>query len=129
MGEDQRQASGLALPAHLRRSLRLLHHAQLDWLVKSVSEEARRRDRNLPARSPLPEHRAERPAPAKSARAKSGAANRAAAVTPGQERLILAAFQAGLKTAAITWVFRVSRSTVQHVITPTNVIAARRSDR
>ena len=38
-------------------------------------------------------------------------------VTAGQERLILAAFDAGLGPAAIAKEFRVSRATVQRVIT------------
>ena len=40
----------------------------------------------------------------------------AALVTPGQERLILAAYEAGVKPAAIAREVRVSRPTVQHVI-------------
>ena len=38
-------------------------------------------------------------------------------MTAGQERLILAAFDAGFRLAVIVKEFRVSRSTVQHVIT------------
>ena len=49
--------------------------------------------------------------------AKSGASDRAGAVTPGQKRLILAAQEAGLRPAAIAREFRLSRPTVQHVIT------------
>lgn len=44
-------------------------------------------------------------------------ADGAATVTAGQERLILPAFEAGLRPAEIAQEVRVSRSTVQHVIT------------
>ena len=43
--------------------------------------------------------------------------DRPATVTPGQQRLILAAFEADLGPAAIAKEFRVSRSAVQHAIT------------
>ena len=116
-GRTRRQAPGLALPADLGRSLRLLDDAQLHRLVKAVAEAARRRGRALPGESRGPGQLADNPGPTKPARAKSGAANRAANVTPGQERLILAALEAGLKPAAIAREFRVSRATMQHVIT------------
>ncbi|MCY3793058.1 MAG: hypothetical protein OXG51_01620 [Gammaproteobacteria bacterium] len=48
---------------------------------------------------------------------KAGTPDRAGAVTPGQERLIPAAHDAGLTPAAIAREFRLSRPAVQHVIT------------
>jgi len=42
---------------------------------------------------------------------------RALGATPGQKRLILVAFEAELTFAALVWKFRLSRPTVQHVIT------------
>ena len=39
-----------------------------------------------------------------------------APMTPGQERLVLAAFQSGLKPAAIAREFRLSRDQVESVI-------------
>ena len=71
--------------------MRLLDEAQFDRLVKAAAEEAWRRGLDLPGHSPEPGQMMERPEPPKPARAKSSAANRAADVTPGQERLILAA--------------------------------------
>ena len=118
-GGIQRQVPGLALPTDFDRSLRLLDDVQLDRLERAVVEEARRRGLDLPSHSPEPGHRVERPEPPKPASAESSAANRAAPVTPGQERPILAAFQAGPEPVAITREFRLSRSTVQHVITAT----------
>ena len=106
---------GIALLADLGKSLRLLDDEQLDRLMKAVTEEARRRGRDMPEDS----HggsRPGRPEPAKSARAKAGASAGAAGVTPGQERLILAAHEAGLRPAANAREFRLSRAAVQNVI-------------
>ena len=108
--------SKIALPTDLGRSLRLLDDAQLDRLTKAVTDEVRRRGRNPPD-SPSVAGRPAKRTPAKAARAKSEEPVRGATVTPGQERLILAAFEAGLRPAAIAKEVRVSRSTVQHVIT------------
>ncbi len=108
--------SGIALPADLGRSLRLLDDAQLDRLMEAVTEEVQRRGRNPPDSPPVAGRPAKR-IPAKAGRAKPDEPSRTANVTPGQERLILAAFEAGLRPAAIAKEVRVSRSTVQHVIT------------
>ncbi|MDE0617547.1 MAG: hypothetical protein OXH87_08155 [Rhodospirillaceae bacterium] len=89
----------MALPADLERSLRHLDDAQLDRLLEAAAAEAQRRGRTGGRK------------PGKETRGKP------AAVTPGQERLILAAHEAGLKPAAIAREFRLSRQAVQHVIT------------
>ena len=114
--DSQAKTPGLALPANLGRSLRLLDDAELDRLAAAVADEVRRRGRSAPG-SPSAAGRSEKRTPAKAARAKPDEPDRAAAATPGQERLIHAAFEAGLRPAAIAKEFRVSRSTVQHVIT------------
>ncbi|MDE0174392.1 MAG: hypothetical protein OYH76_17440 [Defluviicoccus sp.] len=97
---------GLALPADLGKSLRLLDDEQLDRLTRAV--EVRR--------CPLVERRSERPGQAKSTRISPAALARAATVTSGQERLTLAAHGAGLRPAAIAREFRLSRAAVQDVI-------------
>ena len=113
-GRDrQAKTPGLALPADLSRSLRLLDDAGLDRLAEAVADEVRRRGRNTPDR-PTEAVRSPKRTPAK---AGGAARDGAAAVTAGQERLILAAFDAGLRPAVIAKEFRVSRSTVQRVIT------------
>ena len=112
----QAKRSGIALPADLGRSLHLLDDAQLDRLMKAVADEVRRRGRNAPD-GPSVAGRSARPTPAKTERAKPGEPDNAATVAPGQKRLILAAYKAGLKTAAIAREFRVSRATVQSVNT------------
>ncbi len=110
--DRQAKTSGVALPADLDRSLRLLDNAQLDRLTKAVAGEVRRRRRSAPD-NPSVGGRSAKHVPAKAARAKP---DKPAMVTAGQERLILAAWVAGLKPAAIAKEVRVSRSTVQHVI-------------
>ena len=88
----------LALPADLDRSLRHLDDADLDRLVEAATAEARRRGRQ--------------------AGKTSGGRTRGkpAPVTQGQEKLILAAFEAGLKPAAIAREFRLSRAQVEAVL-------------
>ncbi len=110
-GVTGRRPSGLALPADLDRSLRLLDDGQLGRLAKAVAEEVRRRGRDLPGGPSASGRQTERPSKANRATAAS-----AASVTPGQERLILAAFEAGLTPAAIAREFRLARATVQQVI-------------
>ena len=86
------------LPADLDRALRHLDDAQLDRLRVAVAAEARRRGR--------PDGKTSEP----------GARRRPAPVTPGQERLVLAAFEAGLKPAAIAREFRLARVQVESVV-------------
>ena len=90
-----------ALPADLGRALRHLDDADFDRLFESVTAEARRRRRR----------------DSKTAGGKTG--QPAARFTPGQERLVLAAFEAGLRPAAIAREFRVSRGQVEAVVAAT----------
>ena len=113
--DRQPHKSGIALPADLGRSLRLLDDAQLDRLTKAVTDEIRRRGRNPPASSSVAVRSAKR-APAGAARENPEEPVRAATVTPGQERLILPAFEPGLRPGAIAKELRVSRSKVRHDI-------------
>ncbi len=108
---------GVALPADLGRSLRLLDDDALDRLLEAAIGEARRRGRAVPEASPGESWQADPPDPAMGRAKTSGAQDRAGGTTPGQERLILAAWEAGLKPAAIAREFRLSRAAVQHVIT------------
>ena len=114
--DRQAKRPGIALPADLDRSLSLLDDAQLDRLIKAVADEVRRRGRTAPD-GPSVAGRLARPTPPKTARAKPGEPGNAATVTSGQRRLILAAYEAGLKPATIANEFRDSRATVQSVIT------------
>ena len=112
VGEATGNQPRFGLPADLDRSVRLLDDAQIDRLAKAVADEVPRRVRSAPD-NPLVGGRAAKPIPAKAARAKP---DKPATVTAGQEWLILAAWEAGLKPAEIAKEVRVSRSTVLHVI-------------
>ena len=88
----------IALPSDLGGALRHLDDAQLDRLLDAAAAEARRRGRQ------------------DGKTAGGGAREKPAPVTPGQERLILAALEAGLKPAAIAREFRLSRAQVDGVV-------------
>ena len=109
--------AGLALPADLGRSLRLLDDDALDRLVEAAIGEARRRGRAVPRGLSGESRQAEPPGAGKGRTKAAWTPDRAGAVTQGQERLILAAWEAGLSPAAIAREFRLSRAAVQHVIT------------
>ena len=85
-------------PPILAGALRHLDDGQLDRLRDAVAAESRRRGR---------------PDGKTSGR---GTGRRPAPVTPGQERLVLAAFESGLKPAAIAREFRLSRAQVESVV-------------
>ena len=95
---DAGRTVAYVLPADLDRALRNLDDAQLDRLRDAVAAEARRRGR--------PDGKTSEP----------GARRRPAPVTPGQERLVLAAFESGLKPAVIAWEFNLSRAQVEAVV-------------
>ena len=104
------------VPAHLDRALRYLNDAELDRLQQAVSAEARRRGR-LPAEGDPPESgREDKNTPGRATRLASAQKRQPVPVTPGQERLIRAAWEAGLRPAAIAREFRVSRAQVERVI-------------
>ena len=105
------------LPSDLSGSLGHLDDGQFDRLLQAVLEEARRRGRRIvgertPSRASgsatLP-----RQAPASGGRAKK---KRTRPLATGQARLIPAAFEAGVKPAAIVRQLRVSRAQMEHVI-------------
>ena len=98
VGAGGHRPGALALPADLARSLRHLGDADLDRLVEAATAEARRRGRQA---GKTPQGKAQ---------------NKPAPVTPGQEKLVLAAFEAGLKPAAIAREFRLSRAQVDGVL-------------
>ena len=97
-GGHGRKTGRPMLPADLERSLRHLDDAELDRLVAAATAEARRRGRQAGKTSG------------------GKARGRPAPVTTGQEKLILAAFEAGLKPAAIAREFRLSRAQVDGVL-------------
>ena len=102
-GTGGRTVGAPMLPADLERSLRHLDDADLDRLVDAATAEARRRGRQAGKTS------------GGKGRA-AGVRGKPAPVTAGQEKLILAAFEAGLKPAAIAREFRLSRAQVDGVL-------------
>ena len=104
----------LALPSDLSGSLRRLDDDQFGRLVRAVAEEARRRG-HAQAEASL----SSASGPAKSKRPASnagGAKTRAMPLTPGQEKLVRAAFEAGVKPADIARQLRLSRAQVEKIV-------------
>ena len=110
-GDGRRQ---VLLPSDLAGSLRRLGDGEFDRLLRAVAGEARRRGRPgaedpaLPAASGS----GKPPPPAPGGRARK----RPLPVAPGQARLIRAAWEAGVKPAAIARQLRLSRAQVETVI-------------
>lgn len=105
-----------ALPSNLPAALRHLDDAQLDGLLRAAVEEARRRGRPLGGEQvPPPASRAQKPSgPAPAADGKSK--RRPLPLAPGQARLVRAAFEAGVKPAAIARQLRLPRAQVEQVL-------------
>lgn len=99
----------LALPGNLARSLRHLDDTQLEELLRTATAEARRRGLTASqagqGRGYGPSKSAPDPAAAKQARP----------VSPGLERIVRAALEAGVKPAAIARQFRLQRAEVQRI--------------
>ena len=116
-GSGSARSSGrtrYALPSNLPGSLRHLDDAQLDGLLRAVVDEARRRGRPVGGeQAPAPASGPEKPAPA-TAVAKTR--RRPVPLAPGQARLVRAAFEAGVKPAAIARELRLSRAQVEQVL-------------
>ena len=97
-GDRGRKTVTMALPADLGRSLPHLDDAQLDRLLEAAAAEARQRGPR-DGRKPWPEARRQ-PAP----------------MTARQQRLVVAAHEAGLWPAAIAREFRLSRAQVEDLL-------------
>ncbi len=105
--------SRYALPSDLPGSLRHLDDAQIDGLLRAVVDEARRRGRPVGGeRVPSPASGPEKPAPATGGKSK----RRPLPLAPGQARLVRAAFEAGVKPAAIARQLHLSRAQVEQVL-------------
>lgn len=107
-----------ALPSDLAGSLRRLDDGQLDRLMRAVADEARRRGRPVDAGGVCPPA----PAPDKASGLPAATAaigktkKRAGSIPPGQEKVIRAAFEAGVKPGTIARQFRLSRAQVEQVV-------------
>ena len=110
MGSDCPAASDLA------GSLRRLGDGEFDRLLRAVAGEARRRGR-AGAEDPAPPAASGSGKTPQSAPAAGGRTRkRPLPVPPGQARLIRAAYEAGVKPAAIARQLRLSRAQVESVI-------------
>ena len=102
----------LTLPGNLARSLRHLDDVQLEELLRTATAEARRRGLTTGETGRGRGHR-------KDAISKSdsgpSAGNTASAISPGLERIVRAALEAGVKPAAIARQFCLPRTEVQRI--------------
>ena len=105
-----------ALPSDLRGSLRHLDDAQLERLQRAVVEEAERRGRPIHVGLSSPPHSGSGKASGRALPAGARTKERAAPISPGQAKIIRAAFEAGVKPATIARQFRVSRAQVTQIV-------------
>ena len=105
-----------ALPADLGAALKHLDDAQFDALLSSVAAEARGRGRQSGAAAVAPERSGLKKSPSGGLAPGSKAKDRPVSLPPGQQRIIQAAFEAGVKPAAIARQFRLSRAQVDRII-------------
>ena len=103
-----------ALPSDLSASLRYLDDMQLDTLLQAVAVELRRRGR--PAGADAPAQPATKKEPGRASRPPSRAKGWPTPVTTGQARIVRAAFEAGVKPAALARQFRLSRAQVERIV-------------
>ena len=105
-----------ALPADLGAALKHLDDAQFDALLSSVAAEARRRGGSPGSGAVASERSGMKKSPASGLAAGSKAKDGPVSLPPGQQRIIQAAFEAGVKPAAIARQFRLSRAQVDRII-------------
>lgn len=104
------------LPSDLAGSLRHLDDGQLDRLLRAVTEEARRRGRPVHKGATSPPTAGPGKAPGSGPAAETRAKKRVLPVPPGQQKIIRAAFEAGVKPATIARQFRISRAQVAQIV-------------
>ena len=118
-----------ALRADLGAALKYLDDAQFDALLSSVTAEARRRGRPSGVGAVAPERSGVKKSPAGGLATGSKAKDRPVSLPPGQQRIIQAAFEAGVKPAAIARQFRLSRVRLSRAQVDRIIGAAQRSAR
>ena len=97
-----------ALPTDLGASLKHLDDAQFDALLSAVAAEARCRGRPADGGAAPSERSGAKKAPGGGSPTGSKAKDQPVSMLPGQDRIIRAAFEAGVKPAAIARLFRLS---------------------
>ena len=104
------------LPSDLSSSLRHLDDAQLETLLRAVTEEVRRRGRRVDDGGASPPSPTAGKAPDVEPAAGARAKKRALPIAPGQVKVIRAAFEAGVKPGTIARQFRMSRAQVEQIV-------------
>ena len=105
-----------ALPSDLAGSLRHLDDRQLDRLLRAVTEEAQRRSRPSGDGLASPEQSGTKKASGRAPPSGTKAGERPFPLPPVQEKVIRAAFEAGVKPGTIARQFRVSRAQVERIV-------------
>ena len=105
-----------ALPTDLAGSLRHLDDGQLEQLLRAVTKEARRRGRPPGDEAPPAPRSGSNETQGRTAPAGKVMRGRRSPLPPGQEKVIRAAFEAGVKPGTIARQFRVSRAQVEQIV-------------
>ena len=105
-----------ALPSDLAGSLRRLDDGELDRLLRAAAEEARRRGRPGDGDPSSPRRSASGKAPGRVPPEENKGRKPQPRISPGQERLIRAAFEAGVNPGTLARQFRVSRAQVERIV-------------
>ena len=105
-----------ALPSDLAGSLRHLDDRQLDRLLGAVTEEVQRRGRPTDNDLASAGHSGTKKASGRVPPSGAKARERSFPVPPGQEKVIRAAFEAGVKPGTIARQFRVSRAQAERIV-------------
>ena len=105
-----------ALPSDLAGSLRHLDDRQVDRLLRAVTEEAQRRGRPTDNDLASAGHSGTKKASGRAPPSGAKAGERPFPLPPGQEKVIRAAFKAGVKPGTIARQFRVSRAQVERIV-------------
>ena len=116
IGARKAERPRYVLPSDLAGSLRHLDDDQLDRLLRAAIEEARRRRCPVDDAETTPLPAASGKAPGSGRAAKFGAKKRTLPIAPSQEKVIRAAFEAGVKPATIARQFRVSRAQIEQIV-------------
>jgi hypothetical protein len=106
-----------ALPKDLPRAIRYLADRELDWLLRTAIEEAKRRGRPVPTDAVRPTNTDTAATPKSPERqTRQGQIGRAAALTQGQMNAVRAAFKAGVTPSRIARQFGLSHSAVRKAL-------------
>jgi hypothetical protein len=104
-----------ALPKDLPRAIRHLADIELDWLVRTAIQEAKRRGRPVPTDAVAPAQ-TDTAATSRERQTRQGQIGHAAALTQGQVNVVRAAFKAGVPPRRIGRQFGLSQAQVRKAL-------------